>query len=180
MLAQFSFLILIMWNDTDIPLAYLISFRTYGTWLHGDKRGSIDRFHNRYRSPYIPPNAKWHRYNQEQLKTEPLILGARQRKSIEAAIRETCKIRKWSLLAFNVRTNHVHTVVSAERKSELVLTAFKANATRQLREDGLWPHAFSPWVRKGSKRKLWNEQSVARAIDYVLYGQGNDLPDFDD
>jgi len=84
------------------------------------------------------------------------------------------------LLAFNVRTNHVHTVVNANRKSELVLTAFKANATRQLREDGLWPHAFSPWVRKGSKRKLWNEQSVARAIDYVLYGQGNDLPDFDD
>jgi hypothetical protein len=72
-----------MWNDTDIPLAYLISFRTYGTWLHGDKCGSIDRFHNRYRSPYIPPNAKWHRYNQEQLKTEPPILGARQRKSIE-------------------------------------------------------------------------------------------------
>jgi hypothetical protein len=33
-----------MWNDTDIPLAYLITFRCYGTWLHGDKRGSIDRF----------------------------------------------------------------------------------------------------------------------------------------
>jgi hypothetical protein len=27
---------------------------------------------------------------------------------------------------------------------------------------------------------LWNEKSVARAIDYVLYGQGDDLPDFDD
>jgi REP element-mobilizing transposase RayT len=53
-------------------------------------------------------------------------------------------------LAFNVRTNHVHTVVTANRKSELVLTAFKANATRQLREDGLWPHEFSPWARKGS------------------------------
>ena len=169
-----------MWNDTDTPLAYLISFRTYGTWLHGDKRGSIDRFHNRYRSPYIPANAKWHRYNQQQLRAQPLILRARQRKSIEAAIRETCEIRKWSLLAFNVRTNHVHTVVTANRKSELVLTAFKANATRQLREDSLWPHEFSPWVRKGSKRKLWNEQSVARAIDYVLYGQGDDLPDFDD
>jgi len=29
----------------DIPLAYLISFRAYGTWLHGDRRGSVDRFH---------------------------------------------------------------------------------------------------------------------------------------
>jgi len=23
-----------MWNDTDTPLAYFISFRTHGTWLH--------------------------------------------------------------------------------------------------------------------------------------------------
>jgi hypothetical protein len=34
-------------------------------------------------------------------------------------------------------------------------------------------------ARKGSKIRLWNEQSVARAIDYVLNGQGDDLPDFD-
>ena len=169
-----------MWNDTDTPLAYFISFRTYGTWLHGDKRGSIDRFHNRYRSPYLPPNKKWHHYNQQQLKTKPLILEARQRASIDPAIRETCKIRRWPLLAFNVRTNHVHTVVSANRKPELVLNAFKANATRQLREDGLWCHPFSPWADNGSKKRLWNERSVTRAIEYVLYGQGDDLPDFDD
>ena len=24
-----------VWNDTDMPLAYLITFRCYGTWLHG-------------------------------------------------------------------------------------------------------------------------------------------------
>jgi REP element-mobilizing transposase RayT len=169
-----------MWNDTDSPLAYLISFRTYGTWLHGDKRGSIDRFHNRYGTPYMPPNAKWHSYNQQQLRTKPLILEAHHRGAVETAIRETCEIRRWSLLAFNVRTNHVHTVVASKRKSDVVLSAFKANATRQLREDGLWTHEFSPWARKGSRRNLWNERSVAQAIDYVLYGQGDDLPDFDD
>ena len=74
----------------------------------------------------------------------------------------------------------VHTVVTASRKPSLVLNAFKANATRDLRERGLWQHGFSPWADKGSKRKLWNERSVARAIDYVLYGQGDDLPEFDD
>jgi hypothetical protein len=47
-----------MWNDTDAPLAYFISFLTYGTWLHEDKRASIDRFHNRYLAPYVPPNEK--------------------------------------------------------------------------------------------------------------------------
>ena len=176
-----EFLILIMWNDTDTPLAYFISFRTYGTWLHGDQRGSIDRFHNRYRSPYLPPNEKRLRYNAKRLKTEPLVLNAKQRNAIESAIRETCQIRKWWLHAINVRTNHVHTVVSASQKEPgLVLNAFKANATRQLRENGLWRHPFSPWADKGSKRSLWNERSVARAIDYVLNGQGGDLPDFDD
>jgi len=168
-----------MWNDTDTPLAYLITFRTRGTWLHGDQRGSIDRFHNRYRSPYIPPNPTWHQYNLNALKVPPLVLGARQRKSIAAAIRETCEIRKWTLLAHNVRTNHVHTVVTANRDSELVLIALKANATRQLRADKLWLHSISPWARKGSEIKLWTERSIAGAIDYVLYGQGDDLPDFD-
>jgi REP element-mobilizing transposase RayT len=174
------FLILIMWNNTDIPLAYFISFRTYGTWLHGDKRGSIDRFHNQYRSPYVPQNRRWHRYNKQQLKTTPLILGGRERKSIETAISQTCLIRKWILLAINIRTNHIHAVVTANCDPDFVLNAFKANATRELRKQHLWSHDFSPWVRKGSKRRLWNERSVARVIDYVLYGQGDDLPDFND
>jgi REP element-mobilizing transposase RayT len=169
-----------MWNDTDIPLAYFISFRSYGTWLHGDARGSIDRFHNRYRDPYVEQNEGWRRFNDRQLKAKPLVLGSKHRRSIKIAINETCKVRKWSLLALNVRTNHVHSVVAANRKASLVLNAFKANATRQMREDGLWLYQFSPWADKGSKRKLWNEQSVARAIDYVLNGQGGDLPDFDD
>ena len=170
-----------MWNDTDTPLAYFISFRSYGTWLHGDKRGSIDRFNNRYRSPYIPTNKNWQNDNQQRLKAKPLILKARHRKSIEVAIRETCNIRKWFLHALNVRTNHVHTVVSAsQKKAGLVLNALKANATRQMRQDGVWCHSFSPWADNGSKRRLWNEQSVAKAIDYVLNGQGDELPDFDD
>ncbi|MDQ3490280.1 MAG: hypothetical protein M3449_04330 [Acidobacteriota bacterium] len=47
------------WNDTDIPLAFLTTFRTYGTWLHGDKRGSIDRFHNVFRDRESLPIRFW-------------------------------------------------------------------------------------------------------------------------
>ena len=169
-----------MWNYTDTPLAYLISFRTYGTWLHGDDRGSTDRFRNQYRSPHINPNTKWQKYNQELLKVEPLRLGVRQRRTVAIAIRETCRIRKWELLALNVRTNHVHVVVTANQIPERALNAFKANATAQLRENELWPYSFTPWADKGSNRRLWNESSVARAIDYVFNGQGDELPDFDD
>ena len=169
-----------MWNDTDVPLAHLITFRSYGTWLHGDKRGSIDREHNQYKAAYAPANDNRSRHNRGMLKSTPVVLNASQRSSVEKAIRETCEFRRWTLHAMNVRTNHAHTVVSiGTTKSELALNAFKANATRQMRQDGCWTKSHSPWVDKGSRRHLWNERSLERAIDYVINGQGDELPDFD-
>lgn len=169
-----------MWNDTDIPLAYLITFRCYGTWLHGDERGSIDRFHNQYESPYISPNGRWRQHNAQTLKCAPVSLSETRRTSVEKAVRETCTLRDWLLRAINVRTNHVHVVVSIGTvPPERVLTAFKANATRQLRQDGCWHQSHSPWAGKGSKRHLWNESHIERAVDYVINGQREELPEFD-
>jgi len=169
-----------MWNDTDVPLAHLISFRSHGTWLHGDERGSTDRFHRQYKSPHIPANEKWQQYNRRTLKSEPVTLGAPQRKSVEEAIQETCTIRRWLLHVINVRTNHVHVVVSiGATKPSRALNAFKANATRKMREDGNWKSLRGPWADKGSERYLSNERSLALAIDYVTNGQGGDLPEFD-
>jgi REP element-mobilizing transposase RayT len=169
-----------MWNDTEIPFAYLITFRCYGTWLHGDQRGSIDRFHNRYYSPYLPPNNR-RKYLSEQAQKSPSVtLDASRRQRVEAAIREVCEHRQWFLHTVNVRTNHVHVVVSIGTvKPELALNAFKSYATRGLRRDQLWKEAHSPWADRGSKRHLWNERSVELAVDYVANGQGGPLPDFD-
>ena len=169
-----------MWNDTDLPLGYLITFRCYGTWLHGDERGSIDRFHNRYKSPYLPRSDRRRELNTSTLKSEPDTLDAGQRQSGDSAIREVCVHRKWFLHALNVRTNHVHIFVSIGAvKPGNALNAFKSYATRKMRQDGNWREARSPWADKGSLRHLWNERSLALAIDYVMNGQGGDLPDFD-
>jgi hypothetical protein len=64
-------------------------------------------------------------------------------------------------------------------KPERALTAIKANATRQMRQDQCWLKDLTPWAERGSLRYLWNERSVAQAIEYVLCGQGDELPDFD-
>jgi len=170
-----------MWNDTDTPLAFLITFRSHGTWLHGDERGSVSRFRNQYKLPRLPPEEKWLQINRTRLHDEPVLLDAAQRRCVENAARETCEFRKWYLHAINARTNHVHIVVSiGNKKPDLALNAFKANATRMMKSSGCWKRESSPWSDKGSTRYLWNEKSVARAIDYVLYGQGDDLPDFND
>ncbi|MBY0309383.1 MAG: hypothetical protein K2Q09_11625 [Phycisphaerales bacterium] len=38
------------------PLAYLLTWTCHGTWLHGDDRGSIDDFNNRFGAPVLPPS----------------------------------------------------------------------------------------------------------------------------
>jgi REP element-mobilizing transposase RayT len=154
-----------------IPLGYLITFRAHGTWLHGDERGSVDRFHNRYGMPDIPPNERWQSHNERMMKLGPLKLDRKLREAIDCAIIETCELRKWKLHAANVRTNHVHVVVSAGCHPEVVLRALKANATRKMRDVG-WTSNETPWARKGSKRWLWTYNQLQAAIAYVVDGQG--------
>ena len=80
-------------SDGRIPLAYFITFRTYGTWLHGDERGSVDLSHNVYGTPMLPANKPRKSYERSLLACRP-VLGLRQRAAVEKGIRETCKIRK--------------------------------------------------------------------------------------
>lgn len=83
---------------------------------------------------------------------------------MERAIRDTCLARKSCLRAINLRTNHIHSVVSSNNdRPELVLNAFKANATRLLRHERHWSHGYGG----GSKRYLWDLLSIERAIEYV-------------
>ena len=169
------------WNDTGIPLAYFITFRCYGTWLHGDERSSVDRFHKTFETPFISPNKNWQNYNESLLKNKPVKLDSRMRKVVENALRETCQIRGWKIYALNVRTNHIHIVVGVGAKDpDKVLIAFKANATREMRNTNCWNSEYTPWAEKGSKRYLWTESSIEKAIDYVINGQGKPLPDFNE
>lgn len=167
------------WDDNERPIAYLITFRIYGTWLHGDDRFSVDRHKgkNVYGSPAIQPNKKLNRIMKANAPGDAFLLDADGRRVVDKAIREVCTVREYSLYALNVRTNHAHGVVSAAAKPDAIMNAFKANATRELRKAGLVDDE-KIWSRGGSTRFLWKSVHVDRAVDYVLYGQGDDFPDF--
>lgn len=158
------------------PLAYLITIRCYGTWLHGDERGSVDTHgKNIYGTPDITPNAKLQKLMEEKMKGKPFLLDERQRSVVEEAINEVCHHRSYALHAVNARSNHVHAVVSAQCKPEPIINAFKSYSTRKLRESFLLSQETSPWSRGKSRRYLWKPRHIALAIEYVLYGQG-DVP----
>lgn len=70
----------------EYPIAYHITFTTYGTWLHGDKRGSVDEQRNQYRSAFMSPNAELHKKEQNNLKNPPVILDENVREIILKAV----------------------------------------------------------------------------------------------
>lgn len=61
------------------PLAYLLTFRCYGTWLHGDARGSVDREHNTYGTPCLDPDPQLLKRRAAGLKGEAMTLEAAHR-----------------------------------------------------------------------------------------------------
>ncbi len=169
----------IVWDGNDRPLAYFITFRTHGTWLHGDQRGAVDRHgRNIYGSERIGLDPVFSVTMDRNMSTKPVILDARRRSIVDSAIREMCSFRGYNLRAINVRTNHGHAVISADAEAKAVLGAVKANATRALREAGLLGSDEKVWSRGGSTRFLWKQHQVDAAIDYTLNGQGAELPKF--
>ena len=118
-------------NFREFPLAYLITIRSFGTWLHGDEPSSVDRHGlNVYGRIKRSANSKLHRLMEASMRSQPILFDRKQREVISLAIEEVCRSRAYALLAINVRTNHVHAVVSAEAKPEPIADAFKSYSTR--------------------------------------------------
>lgn len=170
----------IEFQERSVALAYLITFRCYGTWLHGDVRGSVGRKgSNVYGEPRIEPSETLLQIDAYNLVGLPFELKAVDRKIVEAAIREVCEVRGYGLHALNVRTNHAHLVVGNGGKVERMMDSFKAYSTKALRAAVRIGDDFKPWSRHGSTRYLWTERHIEMAVEYVLLGQGGELPDFD-
>ena len=157
------------------PLAYHITWTAYGTWLHGDARWWIESG-----APGVqPPDEARLRDSEMRLGQSPITFDDAQRALIEQVIKEHCRVRQWHIFALNVRTNHIHVVVAADREPEDVMNQFKAWCSRRLSEAaGL---RESPNAKKAGRQKWFTEHGSTKwlndevylenAIRYVLEGQ---------
>jgi REP element-mobilizing transposase RayT len=156
-------------------MAYFLTWHTYGTWLHGDQRGSVDDRHNQPETPMIDPNPERKRRAVGYMKAQPLLLDDAGREIVAATIRSHCLLRHWGLYALAVRTNHIHLVVeNCSIAPERMIIEFKAWSTRRLRDAGFIRRHQPVWAHHGSTRYLWKAQAVDSAVAYVELGQ--DMP----
>ena len=152
------------------PLAYLLTWTTYGSWLHGDEHGWVQSG-----QPGIQAPDSERQDNMRMRMTEQaVILNDSQRPLVENTIREVCQFRYWTVHAVNVRSNHVHVILSADRPPEQVLSQLKAWCSRRLSEqEGLSVQKGSRngrrrwWTEHGSTKWINDDNYLQNAIRYV-------------
>ncbi|MCU0710188.1 MAG: hypothetical protein MUF23_18075, partial [Pirellula sp.] len=109
---------------------------------------------------------------------QPLFLDKSQRIIVNDTVALHCQIRGWYLHAVNCRSNHCHTVVTANsHDGEDVRDQLKSWCKRKLKDDqrsrGLVETDIREkwWTGKGSARYLFDEESLEAAIRYTREAQ---------
>jgi len=161
-----------MAEHREYPRAYFITISCYGTWLHGDERGSVDYEHRMYGESRLPTNAVRASTERKSMRFPVFELDESARKVALQAIRTNCHRRNWLLLAAHVRRRHVHVVVTAPLPPEPVTNGIKAYMSKAL--NGIHPkdRERRRWTRHASMRYLWEPGHVQAAVHYVVYEQG--------
>jgi len=150
------------------PLAYLITFTTYGSWLHGDHRNSVIRSGGVSRPlGHRPRLDAWHH---QKLKHPSVTMDTTHRQIVLKAIIEHCAFRKWDLIAAHVRSNHVHTIVCTTVPAKTVSVQLKSWATRALKGAG---YDMQPtWTQGASCRYIFSRAMLQQKLQYVVEEQG--------
>jgi REP element-mobilizing transposase RayT len=154
-------------------MRYFITFACYGTHLHGEP-GAIDR-HNNVPGNRLADASPRVEVKREQMDQPPHTLDKERRTITLKAIRDGCTHRGWRLWGAHVRTSHVHTVVEADVRPELIMNALKSYASRDLNGSGIDEPGRKRWARHGSTRWLWKDDDVHEAIRYLIDEHGESM-----
>ena len=160
-------------------MGYLLTFTCYGTRLHGDTRGTVDRNNNRYGMPFLSPETRRTRASVSRMKYLAYRLDPPAQKAVKKGIRHGCARRNWKFHAAHIRHTHAHVVLSASSDPEPILNALKSYASQSLNRCGIDKGRTKRWARHGSTVYLWTEEELARVIRYVLELQGAPTEVFD-
>ena len=154
-----------MYNN---PIAYFITFTTYGAWLHGDTRSSVIR--DKGNSKVLESHPGLYQHEQAKLAFPPVLLNSGHRQIVRDTIAKHCGIRQWRLYGLHVRSNHVHIVVNADKSIDQVSNELKGWPKRILCENGFAPPKM--WTVGSSKVFIFTEAKLREKIHYVVYEQG--------
>src|SRR5262245_59649720 len=139
----------------DDPIAFLLTWSTYGTWLPGDARGWVE-----YQHGFHLPNPILELESAARMTEDACRLAPDQREIVEKQVTESCEYKRWLVHAVNCRTNHVHIVLSSSAPPRTIREQLKAWCTRRLNEQ----QANSGIPMQQRRRQWWAERGSIRWI----------------
>ncbi len=171
------------------PLAYHITFGTYGTRLHGDPRGTVDRKANKLGDPIIGAEPDWERMERSTLRFPPVLLDPGSRSFIESVVPSLCDRGGWELHVCSAKPDHVHVLLTTSREAKPVRRWLKTWLSQALNErvgsEPPEPPAVRadrdhrsrvdegedrrrPWWSKGGSIKwVWDEKYFDNVYNYI-------------
>jgi REP element-mobilizing transposase RayT len=149
------------------PIAYHITFGTYGTRLHGDPRGTVDRSMNQPGDPIISADRGWWVYERERLKYEPVVLTPEQMRFVEGVLPDVCVRGGWEFHTGAGGPDHVHNVITADADGEAVRKWLTRWLGEALSSEWKRPEGATWWAEGGSVKWIWNDEYYGRVYGYV-------------
>jgi REP element-mobilizing transposase RayT len=151
------------------PIAYHITWGTYGTRLRYGPRPTVSRDQNEHGTPVLRYDEHLWVRERENLKYNPVILTLEQMRFIEAAFPDICLRGNWQYHTSAAGPDHVHTVVSSEHDPETIRRLMKRWIGQLLSQR--WPRRESEsptwWAECGSIKWIGDEDYLATATGYV-------------
>jgi REP element-mobilizing transposase RayT len=148
-------------------IAYHITWGTYGTRLHGDPRGTVDRQHNQRGSRVLGFDEHRWELEKTRLKFPPVRLTREQMTLAESLIPQVCERGYWTYRCCAVGADHVHVILSSAHDPETIRRLLKRWLGQGLSGRHALPDGATWWAECGSIRWITNEEYYSNAMQYM-------------
>jgi len=140
-------------------VGYMVTWRTYGSWLPGDERGYV------IDGQILHGDLKILERNKKRQKSPTVKLNKKEIHLVRQTILNEAKRIGQKIVALTVCTNHVHLTARANTKSiEDIVGRYKSITTRALwvlgRKGRIWTKGYD-------KRFCFSEEELKQKIQYV-------------
>jgi REP element-mobilizing transposase RayT len=140
-------------------VGYMVTWRTYGSWLPGDERGYVTD------GQILPGDLKTLERGKKRLKSPAVKLNKKEIQLVRNTILNEAERIGQKIIALTVCTNHIHLTARPHPKSiEDIIGRYKSITTRALWEIG---RKGRIWTKGYDKRFCFSEEELTRKIQYV-------------
>lgn len=140
-------------------IGYMLTWRTYGTWLQGDERGYVKD------GKLLNQNETLEQINKINLKKQPIKFNSKQKEIVKDSIIQKAKRLNQKVFALTVLSNHIHLLVEKKQESiETTAALYKTAARTALNKNGL---EGKIWSKGYDKRYCFSYQELNNRIEYI-------------